>query len=64
MTMSDVIKCQGLDLAFEHDYEGWLLLHNYKPSDHDNACDHEMDDIDIGLRINVPKIECIDLRWV
>ena len=66
MTMSDVIKCQGLNLAFEYEYEGGLLLHNYKPCDHDedDVCDHEIDDIDIGLRINGSKIECIDLQWV
>ena len=56
MTMSGVIKRRGLNLAFAYDHEGGLLLHNYKP------CDHEIDDIDIGLRINGSKIECIDLR--
>ena len=61
MTMSGVIKCQGLNLAFEYDYEGGLLLYNYKPCDHDNACDHAIDNIDTGLRINELKIECIDL---
>ena len=56
LTMSDVIKRRGLNLKFEYDYEGGLLLHSYKPDDND--------DIDIGLRINGSKVECIDLRWV
>ena len=55
-TMYDVIEGRELDLNFEFDYAGGLLLHNYTKNE---ECDQH-EEIVIGLRINGSKIECID----
>ena len=55
-TMIGVIRRRGLDLYFEFDCGG-LLLQNYTLEDEDEDVDYES--LDIGLRINGDKIECI-----
>ena len=55
-TMYDVIESRELDLNFEFDYAGGLLLHNYTENE---ECDQH-EDIVIGLRIIGSKIECMD----